>query len=248
MSFGEIRVNRSPGASVRRSARVDFSALRAPGMERLPRVLLVLLVALMAVGFAKNFYLRAWLGTRPLTALAWAHGYLMSGWLLLFVLQCALIALGRTDQHRRLGRWTALTAAGVVVLGVATIVAAARRNHAADNLPQLGVTFVAYDGLSLLLFATLVGLAIRARRRPAVHRRLMLMAMVALLPPAFGRLVAYVSTGHVEIVVLTLMAASVGLVILQEVRRHARVHQGIWVPAAAIVLVDALTYLAQVLG
>lgn len=216
--------------------------------ERLSGGLLVLLIAIIAVGFARNFYLRSWLGTRPLTAIAWAHGYLMTAWVVLFGLQYILIGLGRAYQHRRLGRWSALTAALLVALGIVTIVTAAQRNQAAGSLMQLGVTFVAYDGVSLLLFAVLVGLAIRARRRPALHRRLMLMAMVALLPPAFGRLVEYVATRHIEIVVLTLMAATVGLVILQEVRRHGGIHRGTWVPAAAIVLVDAVTYLAQVLG
>jgi hypothetical protein len=238
-------VNQPAIASLPRAA--DDTVQRAP-RERLSRALLVILIAVIAVGFAKNFYLRAWLGTRPLTTIAWAHGYAMTAWLVLCGLQYTLVALGRTDQHRRLGRWTALMAVLLVVLGIVTIVAAAQRNHAAGSLMQLGVAFVAYDGLSLLLFAALVGLAIRARRRPALHRRLMLMAMVALLPPAFGRLVAYVYTRHVEIVVLTLMAATVGLVILQELRRHGRVHLAVWVPAAAILLIDTLTYLAQVLG
>ena len=67
------------------------------------------------------------------------------------------------------------------------------------------VVFVAFDGLSLLLFGGLVALAWSYRFRSAIHRRLMFMAMVALLPPAFGRLVAYLRRDHVDIIVLGLM-------------------------------------------
>jgi hypothetical protein len=37
---------------------------------------------IMLAGFAKNFYLRAWIGTRPITPMVHVHGLVMTAWIL----------------------------------------------------------------------------------------------------------------------------------------------------------------------
>lgn len=227
---------------------LDSQSAGAPFVksDRLATGLIAVFVAIIFIGFAKNFYLRPWLGTRPLTMLAYAHAAVMSAWLLLFVLQVLLISRQRLVMHRSLGKWGAAIAAFLVLLGVLTIGAAAQRNHETGSVSHSLVVFVAYDGLSLILFGLLVGYAIYSRTRPAVHRRLMLMAMVALLPPAFGRMIAYVTHEHVEITVLVAMIAIVMACIAIDVRKTGHVHRAILIPAVAILAVNALTYLAQI--
>jgi hypothetical protein len=209
--------------------------------------LIVAVIAIILIGFAKNFYLRPWLGTRSLTTLAYAHGTIMSACVLLFIFQVALISTRRTALHRRLGQWGAANALLIVVVGVLTIGAAARRHHETANLGHFLAVFVAYDGLSLILFGVLVGCAISFRNQPIVHRRLMLMAMIALLPPAFGRLIAYGFHEHVEVIVLAAMAGIVLICLVADTRKTGRPHRAMVIPAIAIVAVNAVTYLAQVL-
>lgn len=55
-----------------------------------------------------------------------------------------------------------------------------------------------------------------------IHRRLMLVAMIGLLPPAFGRLVANVTHQHVEVAVLFLMFVSVLSFAALDAMRHGR--------------------------
>jgi hypothetical protein len=214
--------------------------------DRLATGLIVTVVAIILIGFAKNFYLRPWLGTRPLTTLAYVHGTLMSAWILLFILQVVLISGRRTALHRKLGEWGAGIALLIVTVGVLTIAAAARRHHETASIGRFLAVFIAYDGLSLILFGALVGCAILFRRQPTVHRRLMLIAMVALLPPAFGRLLAYGLHEHVEVIVLAAMAAVVVICLLVDAWKTGRPHRAVVIPAIAIVAVNAATYLAQI--
>jgi hypothetical protein len=212
---------------------------------RIGRLLITLLLAVFFAGFAKNFYLRAWFGTRPLIFTAWVHGLVMTAWLVLFAAQIILVTRGRLALHRRIGRWGAWLAAVVVVVGIVTILVRSRLMYPAATPSMSAVVFVAFDGLSLLLFGALVGLAWRHRARPALHRPLMTMATVALLPPAFGRLVAYMRHDHIEVAVVGLMGLTVLIFVTADFLRSHRVAPAAWLAGVAILLVNGITYVAQ---
>jgi hypothetical protein len=122
----------------------------------------------------------------PLTLAVGAHGIVFATWLLLFLAQTLLIKK-RFAAHRRLGFVGAVLAVLMVVSGYATSIAMARRgfdlsgelNAAADPLGLL--VFQLGD---LVSFGVLVGAAVWYRRRPEVHKRLMLLATVGALMPA----------------------------------------------------------------
>ena len=208
--------------------------------------LIVLVIAIILAGFAKNFYLRPWLGTRPLILTAWLHGIVMTGWLVLFAAQVATVAQGRIDLHRKLGQWGIWLAVPLVIVGLATIYVRTGINYPGATPSLSAMVFVAFDGLSLLLFGALVGLAWRYRARAAVHRRLMVMAMVALLPPAYGRLVAYGRKDHIEIIVVGLMLVTTIAFIAVDARRSRRLQSATWVPGLLIVLISTAAYFAQI--
>jgi hypothetical protein len=201
--------------------------------------------AIMFAGFAKNYYLRTWIGTRPITAMVHVHGLVMTAWILLFLTQALLVAKRRTDLHRKLGVGGAVLAIAVVALGVYTIAGSIARQHRGTNIRSFALTFVAFDGLSLLLFGGLVMTALRLRLRPQTHKRLILMAVVSLLPPAFGRSVAYFTHTGVPAIVLALMCASVLLCVAIDTVRHRRLHPGLFWSGALVVTANTLTYLAQ---
>jgi hypothetical protein len=200
----------------------------------------------MFAGFAKNFYLRAWLGTRPITVLVWVHGLVMTSWVLLFFTQTILVAKRRIDLHRKLGIGGAMLAALVVGLGVVTIAGSIARQHLSGSAKSAALAFVAFDGISLLLFGGLVLMAIRLRFRPRVHKRLMLMAMISLFPPALGRIVIYFTRENAELIVLLLMCASVVLCFSADfLQRRHRLSAAFGWSGMLVVLANLLTYLAQ---
>jgi hypothetical protein len=199
----------------------------------------------MFAGFAKNYYLRTWIGTRPITAMVHVHGLVMTAWILLFLTQTLLIARRRTDLHRKLGVGGAILAIVVVALGIYTIAGSIARQHLGTSVGSFALTFVAFDGLSLLLFGGLVMTALRLRLRPQIHKRLMLMAVVSLLPPAFGRFVAYFTHAGVPALVLALMCVSVLSCIGIDTIRHRRLHPALFCSGAMVIAANTLTYLAQ---
>lgn len=200
----------------------------------------------MFAGFAKNYYLRAWIGTRPITVMVHVHGLIMTSWALLFLTQTLLISRGRSDLHRKLGIAGAVLACIVVVLGCYTIAGSIFRRLSDVSIARFADLFVAFDGLSLLLFGGLVFTALRVRLRPQTHKRLMLMAMVTLLPPAYGRFVAYFTHIGVEDTVLALMCATVGICVMIDYIRHRRLHPALGWSGALVVAVNILTHIAQV--
>lgn len=128
----------------------------------------------------------------PLTPLVTAHAAVSVAWLLLFLLQAGLVATGRTHVHRRTGALGAVLAVAFVVLGSLSVVEEARRGFDLSGdlgrLPpapgsvepratQLGVL------IFFLQFAVLVGVALWYRNRPAIHKRLMLIALLGALTP-----------------------------------------------------------------
>jgi uncharacterized membrane protein YozB (DUF420 family) len=178
-----------------------------------------LLIAL--VGFAPSYYLRSFSASPPLTMLVHLHGALATGWLLLFLTQTSLVAVGRTDLHRRLGPAGAVVAVIFVVVGFATAVTAARKGV----VPPGGLTppqFLAVPIVTLLSFTVLAALAIAWRRHRETHRRLMLLATIAILVPAFARFRWFgpggppVAIGGVCLLVITSM--------VWDRRAHGRIH------------------------
>jgi uncharacterized membrane protein YozB (DUF420 family) len=206
------------------------------------------IAAVMFVGFARNYYLREWLGTRPITFMVHVHGLVMSAWVVLFGFQVLFVARHRVDWHRKLGVVGAVLAAVVLVLGVYTIAQSVQRQIPRAEPAAFALDFVAFDGLVLGVFGVLVLMALLKRRRPEWHRRLMLLAMISLLPPAFGRLVAYFTREHVEIIVLGLMGLCVVACLGADSRLHRQVHPAFVLGGALVILSNVVTYLAQVSG
>ena len=117
-------------------------------------------------------------GPRTFSSIVLLHGAVFGGWLALFVAQAALVATGRTAVHRRLGLAAAVLAPTMLVVGASTAVAAARRGYPFDGDP-LGM--LVHPLGDLVSFAVLVGAGLWQRRRPDVHKRLLLLGTVAVL-------------------------------------------------------------------
>jgi uncharacterized membrane protein YozB (DUF420 family) len=147
-----------------------------------------LAAALIAfVGFAPSYYLRSFSPAPPLTTLVHLHGMAATAWMLLFVAQTSLVSAGRTDLHRRLGVAGAALAALFVVVGYLTAITAARLGVTPPGGPP-PLAFLAVPLATLLSFALLATLGLALRRQRDTHKRLMLLATIAILPPAFARL------------------------------------------------------------
>lgn len=149
--------------------------------------LVILLVIFWA--FAPSYYLRGLYHRPAPPPFVILHGVMMSGWVLLLLVQAALVSVGRLAWHRRLGDAGLIYAALIVPVGcMAVTISAAREVHAHSSfmLPELNVLGISL--MQMLLFGGFVGAAGLLRRRPDYHKRLIVMAMLSVLPNAVVRL------------------------------------------------------------
>ena len=197
-------------------------------------------------GFASTYYLRFFSGGprvtltgQPFTPLVHLHGALFTAWVLLFITQTALVAGGRVVVHRRLGMAGAALAAAMVAAGTALAIASAARGAAPTGADPLA--FLALPLFDMVLFATFVVLALRRRRDPEAHKRLMLLAYVSIIVAAIGRLPGVLALGEASLFVLAL-----GFVVaagLYDRLSRGRVHR-VYVWGGALIAVSVPARLA----
>jgi hypothetical protein len=84
----------------------------------------------------------------------------------------------------------------MVILGVLAATNGLSRGMSPPGFPLGAQTFYAVPLADMLMFATLVFFAYRARRTPASHKRLILIATIALMDAPTGRPPFAVITGH----------------------------------------------------
>jgi lysylphosphatidylglycerol synthetase-like protein (DUF2156 family) len=109
----------------------------------------------------------------------------------LLVAQVVLAWRGRVQMHRRVGRWGIAYGLLVLVMGVIVGIAAPVMHFRAGEWTQdraAGFLLITFG--DMVLFGSLFGAAIAYRRKPEIHKRLMLAATVALSFAAVGRIQA----------------------------------------------------------
>jgi hypothetical protein len=175
---GQVGSRFAPGGSMSTQAAIRMPFARRSNLaERgffIGMALAMILTVL--VGFAPSYYLMR-PDAAPLTPLLHVHAAAATTWMLLFLVQTGLIATHRVAVHRRLGM------AGAAVATAMTIFTAAVSIVSRGFTPKL--TFAAG---AVLMFGIYVTAGFLMRRQSEAHKRLMLLATIALLPPAIARI------------------------------------------------------------
>ena len=148
--------------------------------------MVIAIVITVFAGFSRTFYLRPYFQTQPLIALLILHGVVFSSWIVLLVTQTTLVATKRMRTHMRLGIAGGLLASLMILIGTVTAIVRAKGPSPVPGVNPL--SFLTIPLGDMLVFASLVGAAFYFRRRADTHKRLMLLATIAILPAAVARL------------------------------------------------------------
>ena len=170
------------------------------------------------VGFAPTYYLRPQFTLEPLPPHLHIHGVLFSAWIGLMILQSALIAARRTAWHRRIGPWAAAVAGLTVAAGVRAGILTASREAAFDA--EAARAFLAVPLSSMAVFSVLVAAGILWRKRPQVHKRLMLLSTISILDAPIARWPGAPGATGVTLLVALLVTAGVGYDAVSRRRVH----------------------------
>jgi hypothetical protein len=174
-----------------RVARAE-SPVRSDPVRLLYAAAALLLLVLMLLGF-QQFYLhgRAYPAqplAPPIRTLLIAHGAAMTLWVVAFVVQSLLIVGGNRRLHMAVGPFVVALAVAMVLLGLWLPIQSTRfePDVAVWNLNR--AHFMAIPLFAILTFGAFVAVGIRQRRRPEIHRPMMLLATLSIIPAATDRI------------------------------------------------------------
>jgi FtsH-binding integral membrane protein len=177
------------------------------------------------------------------------HALLFSAWVVFFIVQTTLVATGRVERHRMLGLMGISLATGMLFVGILAALHTVRVGIAL-GLDAQNRAFSIVPITIVMFFACAVAAAVANISRPDVHKRLMLVATISLLPPAFARLIALAaglpfSPGHPPPLAFSLLpsfASDLLLIaaIVWDRRRLGRFHRTYLVAGACLVALQII--------
>jgi hypothetical protein len=144
------------------------------------------LLAVTFLGFAPTYYLKNFTHAPDLGPLVHIHGVVFSAWMLLFCAQTGFISARRPDLHKITGVFGCILAVAILVIGVLTAIESARAGHGPPDRNQ--PVFLIFPLTLMLLFGCFTTFAIVNRTRSEYHKRLMLLATIALATTPLARI------------------------------------------------------------
>jgi len=192
--------------------------------------------AVIVAGFARTYYLRAFFAVPPISTLVHLHGIVFSAWLLLFVAQTRLIARQNYALHMKVGIAGVVLALLVVIIGYMTAIVGAPVVRPRP-MGFSGLEFLIFPLTGIGLFAVFVAAAILLRRKAALHKRFMVLAMISVLGPAVARLIRLGDLGeHFLAIQASAAAAFVVWALLYDWFKYRMIHPVFAIGGALIVL------------
>jgi hypothetical protein len=152
-------------------------------------VMSLVIAAVVAYGFSHTIDATLIHPASPPPLVLYLHAAIFGGWVVLLMVQSALIRSRNVRLHHTVGLAGFALGSAIPVVGMATAIVMAR------IYTQLGspdeAQFLVLGFYDMVAFAIAFGLAIFWRRQPEFHRRLMLMASCVLTIAAFNRFPAF---------------------------------------------------------
>jgi len=160
---------------------------RARAPRRLYVGIALLAIGIAAVGFWPTYFGPLLAGGAEQPAFIHFHAAVYVGWLALFLTQATLAATGRVAAHVKLGRvaigYGVLVIVAGLIAAIGMFVLRVRAGGVAEAQGRLLGPLV-----DMLVFAPTFAAAVHYRRRPELHKRLMIVATSYLLIAAVGRM------------------------------------------------------------
>ena|SRR2546427_1260658 len=125
--------------------------------------------------------------TSQIVSLIVAHGLAMFSWVIFFFIQSILVVIGNRRLHMAIGPIGGVIAATIVILR--SIAASLSVHFNAELYKPFGeARFFLVEMLTeMVLFGTLVRIGMAYRRRPEIHRPMMLLATVSIISGSISR-------------------------------------------------------------
>ncbi len=137
-------------------------------------------------GFSPTYWAPMAAGTFHAPPIVHIHGMLMFTWTCFFFAQTALVATGRTMDHRAWGL-AGISLFSILAFSILVGEQAVLKRDEALGFGDAARRFAAVTLCAWPLLVTVFTLAIVKIRRPQVHKRLMVLLMTGMMTPAIAR-------------------------------------------------------------
>jgi hypothetical protein len=181
----------------------------------------LLIVAVIVYGFSFTVGENLIHPAIPRPPILYVHAIVFSGWLVFFILQSTLVRARKVQWHRALGWFGVALGTLIPIVGVSTAIVMGRFRimslHATD-----AESFLIVPLFDMVCFTSTFPLAIYWRKRPELHRRLMLTATCALTAAGFGRFPERILPGYlfyIGVDLLLLMGVARDLFVTRTINR-----------------------------
>ena len=202
-------------------------------------------VAAAAAGFSTTYFIPLATGRLAVPTIAHVHGLLFFSWVSLLVAQALLVRTNRTGLHRRIGWVAPPLAVAMAASGVGVGLHAVGRDLAVIGEASYSQLIGVLTSMTFLL--AYVGIAIAMRKRPDWHKRMILLATIAILWPAWFRFRHFMPWVPKPEIWLAIVLAD-SLIVAAMIRDKlalGRVHPAYWIFGSALIaehVLEAIFY------
>jgi len=147
----------------------------------------VLVAVIAAMGFWPTYFGPLVAGSVDAPMVIHVHAAVFSGWVALFGAQVLLAATGQIALHRKLGTVGIWYGVAIIVVGVITALSQFADRVDAGRIEEAQTRLLG-PLTDMIVFPLFFGAAIYYRRKPELHKRLMLVATTTLLVAAAMRM------------------------------------------------------------
>lgn len=199
----------------------------------------ILLAVLATIGFWPQYFRPLITGGLETDGVIHVHAAVFIGWLLLFIFQCFLVATGNIGLHRRIGNFGLLYGCLVIVVGLTTAIV-----RFASGLEQGGIEAVENSAIfpltDMVLFSGFFGAAAFYRKKPELHKRLMIVTASSILIPSTARFASAIGLEGVvwHAVSLTLWLSPVLVAMAYDYVRYRMIH-AVYILGALIIAISS---------
>ena len=155
----------------------------------------IALLVIVLVGFSPTFYLRTFFDVPDIPLYVYGHGAALTAWFIWFCVQTTAVNNGRVDLHRRLGAVGVTIGILVLISGTAAAMGLAPRlleKYGNIDSDFSRIAGVVWGNIGMLVaFTGFLVAAVLNRRKSEIHKRLMYLASIGIILPAFGRIAKF---------------------------------------------------------
>lgn len=204
--------------------------------------MILVMCAFVFTGFGMTYWIPLATGTfPPAPPIVHIHGLVFFTWMILLAVQSTLVNVGNVALHRSFGTYGIAHAAVVMYTGALIQLIGLRRAVGEGATGPFDTAYIAF--MAVIGFGFLFTLAIRNVRRPEAHKRLMLFAVIPIIPPGVNRFYQIpFGLDYIPVLPLYLTLNSLSLAILIHEWRSTGKIGGYSMIGAGLILLQSLLH------